>query len=108
MHEPPPKKNKLQKIGEYVYPLVAFISCLHDHVVDVSPHVVAHFHPYLGAFVAMPMGNIATLAIVGVLFKHKEVQMAIVFHLLQFGSPMTKYHAMKEPLQFLGVPKVKT
>ena len=59
------------------------------------------------AFAALPAGDIATMVAAGAPPKRKEVQMAVIFHLLQFGRPMTEYPPMKELLQFLGVPKVR-
>jgi hypothetical protein len=59
------------------------------------------------AFAALPTDDIATMVAAGAPPKRKEVQMAVIFHLLQFGRPMTEYPPMKELLQFLGVPKVK-
>ena len=59
------------------------------------------------AFTALPAGNIVIMVAAGVPPKRKEVQMVVIFHLLQFGRPMTEYPPMKELLQFLGVLKVK-
>ena len=59
------------------------------------------------AFAALPADDIATMVAAWAPSKRKEVQMAVIFHLLQFGRPMTEYSPMKELLQFLGVPKVK-
>jgi hypothetical protein len=58
-------------------------------------------------FAALPVHNIGTLVTAGAPPKRKEMQMAVIFHLLQFGRPMTEYPPMKELLQFLGVPKVR-
>jgi hypothetical protein len=58
-------------------------------------------------FAAMYVNNIHTLVTTGAPPKRKEVQMTIIFNLLQFERPMTKYPPMKELLQFLGVPKVR-
>ena len=58
------------------------------------------------AFAALPIGNIASLVAAGAPPKRKEVQMVVIFHLLQFGRPMTEYPPMKDLLHFLGVPKV--
>ena len=58
-------------------------------------------------FAALHVNDIGTLVTAGAPPKRKEVQMAFIFHLLQFGRPMTEYPPMKELLQFLGVPKVK-
>ena len=58
------------------------------------------------SFVVLPIGNIQTLVAMGPPPKRKEMQMAIIFHLLQFGRLMIEYPQMKELLQFLGVPKV--
>ena len=56
-------------------------------------------------FAALPIHNIGTLVTVGAPSKRKEVQMTVIFHLLQFGRPMTKYPPMKEMLQFMDDPK---
>jgi hypothetical protein len=58
-------------------------------------------------FATLPVNDIGTLVTTSAPPKRKEVQMAVIFHLLQFGRPMTEYPPMKELLQFLGVPKVK-
>ena len=58
-------------------------------------------------FAVLPVNNIGTLITIGTPPKCNEVQMTVIFHLLQFGRPMTKYLLMKELLQFLDVPKVK-
>jgi hypothetical protein len=41
-------------------------------------------------FAALIVHNIGTLVTVGAPPKRKEVQMAVIFHLLQFGRPMTE------------------
>ena len=38
-----------------------------------------------------------------VIAKSRSLKMAVIFHLLQFGRPRTKYSPMKELLQFFGV-----
>ncbi len=58
-------------------------------------------------FAALSVYNIGILVTAGAPPKRKEVQMAVIFHLLQFGRPMTEYPPMKELLQFMGVPKVR-
>ena len=59
------------------------------------------------AFVALPMGNVATMVATGAPPKKEKVQMVVIFHLLQFGRLMTKYPPMKDLLQFLDVPPMK-
>ena len=60
-----------------------------------------------GAFTTLHVQNIGTLVKVGAPPKCKKVQMAIIFHLLQFGIPIIEFPSMKELLQFLGIHKFK-
>ena len=50
------------------------------------------------AFVAMLVENFATLNATRAPLKHKVMQMAVVFYLLQFGRSMTEYPPIKELL----------
>ena len=54
------------------------------------------------AFAVRPVHNIRALVTAGAPPKYKEVQMTIIFHLLQFGRPMTECPPMKELLQFMA------
>ena len=51
----------------------------------------------------MLVGNIATLVATRVPPKHKEMQMAMIFHMLQYERPMIEYPHMKELSQLLNV-----
>jgi hypothetical protein len=55
---------------------------------------------------ALSVCNIQTIVAQGAPFKPKEVQMAIVFHLLSFGRPMLEYEHMRGLLEQLGCPKL--
>jgi hypothetical protein len=57
-------------------------------------------------FAALYIHNNGTLVTTRAPPKCKEVQMAVIFHLLQFGKHMTEYPSMKDLLQFMGVSKV--
>jgi hypothetical protein len=57
-------------------------------------------------FAALRVHNIGTLVTAEAPPKCKEVQMAIIFHLLQFEKPMTEYLLIKDLLQFMDVSKV--
>jgi hypothetical protein len=56
-------------------------------------------------YAAFHVCNIQTIVAQGAPFKRKEVQMAIVFHLLSFGRPMLEYEHMRGLLEQLGWPK---
>ena len=49
-------------------------------------------------FARLHVNNMRTLVTVGAPPKRKEVQMTVIFHLLQFGRPTTKYPPMKDML----------
>jgi hypothetical protein len=55
---------------------------------------------------SLPLCNIQTIVAQGNPPKRKEVQMAIVFHLLSFGRPMLEYEHMQGLLEQLGCPKL--
>jgi hypothetical protein len=57
-------------------------------------------------YLSLPVCNIQTIIAQGNPPKRKEVQMAIVFHLLSFGRPMLEYEHMRGLLQQLGYPKL--
>ena len=52
------------------------------------------------------MCNIQTIVAQGTPFKRKEVQMAIVFHLLFFGRPMLEYEHMHGLLEWFDCLKL--
>jgi hypothetical protein len=57
-------------------------------------------------YASLHVCNIQTIIAQGVPPKRKEVQMAIVFHLLSFGRPMLEYEHMRGLLEQLGCPKL--
>jgi hypothetical protein len=57
-------------------------------------------------YAALPVCNILTIVAQGNPPKRKEVQMAIIFHLLSFGRPMLEYEHMRSLLEQLGCPKL--
>ena len=57
-------------------------------------------------YASLPICNIQIIVVQGNPPKQKEVQMAIVFHLLSFGQPVVEYEHMKGLLEQLGCPKL--
>jgi hypothetical protein len=63
-------------------------------------------HKVERVFAALPTNNIQTIVAQGAPPKRKEVQMAIIFHLLSFGRPMVEYEHMRGLLNHIEVPKL--
>ena len=55
---------------------------------------------------SLPVCNIQTIVAQGNPPKRKEVQMAIVFHLLSYRRPMLEYEHMRGLLEELGCSKL--